>query len=243
MGKFKDLTEQQFGRLIVIERAEDGKRYNGKPQVMWLCECQCEERNRIIVSSKNLLSGYTKSCGCLHADRMKEVGEKLRELNRYDLTGEYGIGYTKKGEEFYFDLEDYDLIKNYTWRREIKGGYIVTVVNGKHIKMHNLVSNLVYVDHKNRKTNDNRKQNLRQSDSQTNEMNKTISVRNKSGVVGVSFSQKSKKWIAQIKKDNIHKTKYFKNKDDAIKQRLLWEKELFKDWAGQRNLWKEYGIE
>lgn len=28
-------------------------------------------------------------------------------FNKYDLSGEYGIGYTSKGEEFYFDLEDY----------------------------------------------------------------------------------------------------------------------------------------
>lgn len=33
-------------------------------------------------------------------------------MNTYDLSGEYGIGYTTKGEEFWFDLEDYDKIKS-----------------------------------------------------------------------------------------------------------------------------------
>ena len=27
-----------------------------------------------------------------------------KKYNNYDLTGEYGIGYTFKNEEFYFDL-------------------------------------------------------------------------------------------------------------------------------------------
>lgn len=40
-------------------------------------------------------------------------GKKNKRYNRYDLTGEYGIGYTNQGVEFYFDLEDYDKIKEY----------------------------------------------------------------------------------------------------------------------------------
>ncbi len=36
--------------------------------------------------------------------------------NRYDLNGEYGIGYTNVSDlPFYFDLEDFDKIKSYTW--------------------------------------------------------------------------------------------------------------------------------
>lgn len=30
--------------------------------------------------------------------------------NTYDLSGEYGIGYTSNGEQFYFDKEDFCLI-------------------------------------------------------------------------------------------------------------------------------------
>lgn len=35
MGKFKDLTGQKFGRLIVIERAEDHVTRSGKKLTMW----------------------------------------------------------------------------------------------------------------------------------------------------------------------------------------------------------------
>ena len=34
-----------------------------------------------------------------------------KKYNTYDLSGEYGIGYSNSGKEFYFDLDDYDLIK------------------------------------------------------------------------------------------------------------------------------------
>ena len=32
--------------------------------------------------------------------------------NVYDLSGEYGIGYTAKGEKFLFDKDDFEKIKN-----------------------------------------------------------------------------------------------------------------------------------
>jgi len=38
-----------------------------------------------------------------------------RKLNSYDLSGDFGIGKDSKDREFYFDLEDYDLIKEFTW--------------------------------------------------------------------------------------------------------------------------------
>ena len=45
-------------------------------------------------------------------NRCKELFSKT---NKYDLSGEYGIGYDSNGQKFYFDLEDYDKIKNYCW--------------------------------------------------------------------------------------------------------------------------------
>lgn len=60
---YKDITGKTFGRLHVIERTE--KRTNGKG-VIWLCECECG--NVAYVSAAMLLSGNTKSCGCLQRD-------------------------------------------------------------------------------------------------------------------------------------------------------------------------------
>lgn len=59
---FKDLTGQTFGRLTVIERAENTK--DGRAR--WLCRCECG--NFCTVTAKLLLNGSVKSCGCLIHD-------------------------------------------------------------------------------------------------------------------------------------------------------------------------------
>lgn len=56
--KLINLIGKKFGKLAVIERAENDK----SGQTQWLCECDCG--NRIIVQRSNLKSGNTKSCGC-----------------------------------------------------------------------------------------------------------------------------------------------------------------------------------
>lgn len=59
-----DLTDQTFGRLTVLERAENGP--NG--QCRWLCQCECGTRKVILASE--LRTGGTKSCGCLLRDEL-----------------------------------------------------------------------------------------------------------------------------------------------------------------------------
>lgn len=112
MATLIDLTGKTFGRLTVIKRAEDYIRPNGNHSVRWLCKCSCEENKYVVVLGQLLRSGSTKSCGCLHNEMLSDERKKY---NTYDLSGEYGIGHTSNGKEFLFDLEDYDLIKNYCW--------------------------------------------------------------------------------------------------------------------------------
>lgn len=63
MGKFQDLTGQRFGRLTVIERAENRVQPNGHCCTQWLCKCDCGKE--VVVSALNLKRGHTRSCGCL----------------------------------------------------------------------------------------------------------------------------------------------------------------------------------
>ena len=53
-SNFKDLTGQYFGRLKVLERAEDYIDGKGKHYVQWKCECQCNDKTIIIVKRNNL---------------------------------------------------------------------------------------------------------------------------------------------------------------------------------------------
>jgi len=59
MSRLIDLTGQKFGRLVVIERAEN----SAGGRVRWLCKCDCGKQ--ILVCGKELRNGDTKSCGCL----------------------------------------------------------------------------------------------------------------------------------------------------------------------------------
>jgi len=68
MGKLIDLTGQRFGMLMVLKRAP-----NKKEKVTWGCECDCGKTSESTTS--NLLSGASKSCGCV---RTKHLGRKTR---------------------------------------------------------------------------------------------------------------------------------------------------------------------
>ena len=156
-------------------------------------------------------------------------------FNKYDLSGEYGIGYTSKGEEFYFDLEDYDLIKNYTWYVGDKG-YIKA--ENEDITLHRVVMRAKegdVIDHIFHKKFDNRKSQLRFVTNSQNQMNRDIGKNNTSGHRGISWHKKHQKWIAQI--GVMGKLKYlglFSDIEDAIKARKEAEKKYF----GEYNLKK-----
>ena len=242
--KLDDLINQRFGRLVITGKSSKRDKYGA---VFWICDCDCGKKN-ILVRGKSLKNGSTKSCGCLHNERLKQINKSRKIVNTYDLSGDYGIGYTSKGEEFYFDLEDYDKIKDYCWRINDKG-YVVTseTDTNRDVKMHRVVLNInnpeIFIDHIYHKNNDNRKSQLRLTNNQENCMNGSLRKNNKSGVIGVHWNNKYSEWRATIG----YKNKYtiigaFSNKDDAIRARLLEEKRLFKEYAPQKELFEKYGV-
>lgn len=243
MSKLKDLTGQRFGRLVVKERVTD-KKYK---RVHWICQCTCGNPEQIIVASNNLLSGHTQSCGCLHKET---VNTMFNKCNKYDLSGEYGIGWTSNAnEEFYFDLEDYDKIKDYCWMLVVNnnGRYKVIQAN-KHqnnqiIKLYKLITNYDVVDHINRNTLDNRKCNLRNATLSQNSINKTISVNNTSGVIGVAYDKFRNVWIGYVTVDKKRKIVYRGTSfEDAVKARLEAEKKYYGEFAPQKHLYEQYNI-
>lgn len=201
MGEFADITGMKFGRLTALKRVEN----KGK-NTSWLCKCDCG--NEIEVLKYSITSGHTKSCGCLQ----KEVASLSRKLqkktNTYDLSGEYGIGYTLKNDCFYFDIEDYDKIKDILWYKN-NDGYILGRYDGNIVSQHRLIMNPEcknVVDHINHITWDNRKENMRTCTQQENTMNISMSKRNNSGIRGVYWNKNLNKWHVQIsyKNKKIH---------------------------------------
>lgn len=233
MNKNKDLTNQEFGRLKVIKRLESDK-YGRR----WLCECSCENKNKIIVYTSHLNSGSTQSCGCLQKEiaskHLKTINKLKKKYNTYDLSGEYGIGYTFNNEVFYFDLEDYNKIKNICWYIN-NNGYITNREKRKITYMHRLVMNCpddMEVDHIYHKRYDNRKEFLRITTHSQNRMNQVLYSNNTSGVTGVSWSNEKEKWLAEITVNNERiKLDYYNNFDDCVEARIQAEAEYFKEYS------------
>ena len=230
MSKCIDLIGQKFGNLTVVERAENYISPSKQRKAQWLCKCDCG--NLVVVQSQSLIKGLTKSCGCL----AKEITSKIKKkYNTYDLSGEYGIGYTTNGEEFYFDLEDYDLIKDYCWHVD-KNGYICANYwcNGKNIhkKMHRVVMRVedskILIDHISHIKYDNKKTNLRIVTHSQNNMNKGLRSDNTSGVSGVIWYKNKHKWRAIIYVDNqCLPLGYFDRFEDAVKARKEAEEKYY----------------
>ena len=63
MARIKDLTGNRYGMLVAVEPTD--KRQNGS--VVWQCKCDCG--NDVLVTSRNLQTGYTTSCGCIGVGR------------------------------------------------------------------------------------------------------------------------------------------------------------------------------
>lgn len=230
IGAFIDLTGQKFGKLTVVKRVEDYISPKRKRQIQWLCKCDCG--NEIVVNGNSLKKGYTKSCGCI----VKElITQRNKKYNTYDLSGDYGIGYTLKGKEFWFDKEDYNLIKDYCWRID-KDGFVVATIagtKGKSIYLHRIIlPDSVYVDHKEHNRFDNRKEKLRKVTPSQNGMNKSLRKNNTSGVSGVHFDNRINKWIARIQVDNkriaLGRFDIFK---DAVKARKKAEEKYFGEYS------------
>lgn len=75
-----DMVGKKYGRLTVIERADDYVCNSGN-EAQWLCECECG--NKVKVIGSHLRSGVTKSCGCLRREKCAENGRNTL----IDLTG------------------------------------------------------------------------------------------------------------------------------------------------------------
>lgn len=121
MSKSKDLTGQRFERLIVIKRV--GIKNSSQN---WECKCDCG--NTKIVSSKNLMYGFVRSCGCLREDFCKnELHKKNQEyriegtnvaflksekLNNNNKSGVRGVHKNERGKwraEIVFQRKNYYL--------------------------------------------------------------------------------------------------------------------------------------
>lgn len=108
-----DLKGKVFGRLTVIEKTD---RRNIEGHVMWECMCQHPCNKIVFVSSRCLIRGNTKSCGCLIKDiRKTYVGSSNPNWNNH-LTEEDRL--LSKDRQLY--------LGNNKWSKSVKEKYNYT---------------------------------------------------------------------------------------------------------------------
>lgn len=230
----QDITGYRFGRLTVIERTNiKSTRKSDNGAYLWKCKCDCG--NICYYSRYALISmaNPIRSCGCLYDDT-RGIGTKnycTYDLENYD----FGIGYCNNDTYFFFDKEDYNKIKDYSWWYD--GRYVIahTLKDDKYttdiIRMHRVVLDIedredINVDHKNLIRYDCRKINLRRATNFENACNVDRTAMSPTGVVGVL--PRGNKWYATIKANKISRNLgTFDNFEDAVKARQKAEEELF----------------
>lgn len=242
----RNLCGKVFGKLTVTEQDSDYVSPKGSRLVRWKCRCECGKE--VSVSQSNLVSGHTSSCGCYQREKAIICGHGTKKHNKYDLSGTYGIGWTSNtNQEFYFELDRYDEIKDYCWCETKYNGFRrLSAYNpdtGKNIRMHILLGYKNH-DHIDRNELNNLKSNLRPCSHQENIFNRGTAVNNTSGITGVYWNKSIGKWTARIKidKKSIALGSYT-NLDDAVKARLNAEKQYFGEFAPQQHLFEKYDID
>lgn len=205
-----DLTGKRFGKLVAV--APTGQRkYSGG--VVWRCLCDCD--NVAYVSSHQLMSGYTKSCGCLSHPPLKEfIGKRFGQLTV--------TGYAGKRAGMH------------RWRCQCDCGSETVVgqtllQSGKTKSCGCLQQNIIY-------------ENLKLVDGTSVTILEAVKKHpirsNTSGYTGVYQNKRTGKWVAQI---TFRRKKYtlgsFEKIEDAIKARQRGEEmhENFLNWY-----YKEY---
>jgi len=117
MGALIDETGNRYGRLVIIERAPNGKHGAAR----WLCQCDCG--GQTVAAGNSLRSGHTKSCGCWQLERTMDVSEHSwrRAFDEYrrsitlpegdaafnKLYAKYETGATKRGLNFDLSKEQF----------------------------------------------------------------------------------------------------------------------------------------
>lgn len=226
----EDLTGQRFGRLVVIEQAEDYVNPQGDHCARWKCLCDCqkdtENPNYTYVVGSNLKRGVTQSCGCIHREMMKE------KHSTHSMT-DSRLYYIWKGMKARCYIKSHNRYEHYgakgitvcdEWKNNFQAFYDWAIQNGYD---ENALRNECTIERKD--VNGNYcPENCIWAGATTQCINQNLRKDNKTGIKGVNWDKRRNKWQAQLQ---INKKKvlneHFDSFDDAVEARRKAEKQYF----------------
>ncbi|MGL5330151.1 MAG: HNH endonuclease signature motif containing protein [Peptostreptococcaceae bacterium] len=253
--QMEDLTGEVFNRLKVLRLDVDKNEKNRQRKkageikgwaTNWICVCECG--NICSVSSYQLKTEHTKSCGCYQSEitskRNRDTSTKINRVvvcksNRCESEDSYVKIFSDTSDDFFIvDYDDYEYISRWFWRKDKKGYWVTNAKAdddfGKTmLRVHQLIAvrkfgdydNRTYIpDHLNRNKSDNRKSNLELKTIADNARNRSLSKANTSGKTGVHWSKDKGLWTAYICVNYKNKQLgNFGSFEDAVNARLKAE--------------------
>jgi hypothetical protein len=118
--EIKDLTCKKFGKLTVIERAEN----DSKGRTVWKCVCDCGGVKNVRATSLN--QGLTRSCGCLAGKhgyrntRIYTIWCRMKDRcfnknnNRFHLYGGRGISVCEGWASDFMEFREWAINSGYS---------------------------------------------------------------------------------------------------------------------------------
>ena len=101
MPKVIDITGNRYGRLVVLGMVEKPPK-NKSRKTFWECQCDCG--NKTTVCKSNLVSGTTKSCGCLQRESSINNLSKISKENQIKANKTHGKSNTKLYDTYHHML-------------------------------------------------------------------------------------------------------------------------------------------
>ncbi len=185
MANVKDLIGREFGRLTVLSRTGIPEGVKSQ-RAYWLCKCECGTVK--VCSSKTLLNGSTKSCGC--------YGIESRITHGMTKTPIYKVWHGMKcrchstGSADYYNYGARGIEVCLDWRANFEAFRDWAIGNGweKGLQVDRIDNDLGYTP-----------ENCRIVTQHQNNMNRRPLAGSSSKYKGVTWDKKNNKWKAGIK--------------------------------------------